>query len=637
MFRFVLWLLVASRAMDPPGLTLEKTSALDADGSQHLVRKLDGLDGHVDYCKRYRKSSYKMPWERGVLGFECMPLVKPFVPQGAFPMLDSDSGLGHAQILEVAHPAHHVPTSSNVKLKKISNGMTWHDKLDSSRGLALKKWLTIVTAGGVAFGLVEQHFKVKHVSQILLIDALELALTPKSSSTLHSRAGPVLRFMKWCKDSALQPFPLDSVVAFNFIDRIKGECSPTFPRSFLGSIAFMTYALDLSSGKQILESSLISGLANSLFLKKRKTVQRPALKVWHVRRLEALACGRDTNNIIDQVAAGFFCFLVYARARFSDGQASGNFIIDMIQGSVPPQGFVEAKIERSKTSFTLERKTRHLPMVAQITGLNEYSWALAWVRAMNKSGLQCAAGKPLLPSPLAAGEWDTLPISAEAATKWIRKLLMDDPAVDEEEAKYIMQLGTHSCKTTILSWAAKKGTDLQMRKIMGYHSLGIQNAVFIYGRDNIAPALREISDIVKLIATKKFLPDCTRSGYFPDDVGKQSEHMDGDEPTPEQLREDSSSEDSADEDQVEHAANEAAVGEMVGDWVGSFDPEILPKMHERYLRHSVSRVFHLIGDESGCSLTCGRLVTKSYEPLEEFPKILHPVCKQCFSMFAKSC
>ena len=243
----------------------------------------------------------------------------------------------------------------------------------------------------------------------------------------------------------------------------------------------------------------------------------------------------------------------------------------------------------------------------------------------------------MLPSPLAAGEWDNLPISAEAATKWIRKLLLDSPQVDEDEAKYIMLLGTHSCKTTILSWAAKKGTDLQTRKIMGYHSLGKQNAVFIYGRDNIAPALREISEIIALISAGRFMPDCTRSGYFAADDVKNSEKTHVHEPTPAELRDDSSSEDSMDDDDIEHGANESAVGELVGEWVGNFDPDILPKSRESYVRHGVSRVLHLLGDESGCALTCGRLVTKSYEAVEELPKVLHPVCKQCFSMFAKSC
>ena len=104
---------------------------------------------------------------------------------------------------------------------------------------------------------------------------------------------------------------------------------------------------------------------------------------------------------------------------------------------------------------------------------------------MKKAGLKCASDSPMLPAPLVIGEWDVVPISAEAATKLL--------------PKYIMRLGTHSCKTTVLSWAAKKGTDSQTRKIMGYHSLGKQNSVSIYGRDNIFPALREISLIVKMI------------------------------------------------------------------------------------------------------------------------------------------
>ena len=172
---------------------------------------------------------------------------------------------------------------------------------------------------------------------------------------------------------------------------------------------------------------------------------------------------------------------------------------------------------------------------------------------------------------------------------------------------------------------------------MGYHSLGKQNAVFIYGRDNIAPALREIGEIISLISSGRFLPDCTRSGYFPSDADKANETKATPEPTPAELREDSSSEDSADDDHIEHVVNELAVGEMVGEWLGNFDPDILPQTKSSYLRHSVSRVLHLISDESGCALTCGRLATKSYETLDELPKVLHPVCKQCFSMFAKSC
>jgi hypothetical protein len=45
--------------------------------------------------------------------------------------------------------------SAGIRLKKLSQGMIWHDKLDASRGVALKKWLSLVTAGGLKFSLVE--------------------------------------------------------------------------------------------------------------------------------------------------------------------------------------------------------------------------------------------------------------------------------------------------------------------------------------------------------------------------------------------------------------------------------------------------------------------------------------------------
>ena len=595
-----------------------------------------GLDGHVEYCKRFRSSAYKQPWGRGILAHEPLPCILPWIPKGPFPLHGQLQNV-EPDVDDLSGPKLLVPCYMNagLKLDRVSKGQTWHEKLDASRALGLKKWLTILTAGGVAFDMVQQHFAVQSASQILLIDALELALTSKSTSTLHARANPVIRLMKWCKDHALQPFPLDHVLVFKYLESIRDVCAPTYPKSVLGSIAFMTYCLGLKSGHAVLGSQMVTGLSASLFLKKRKTVQRPPLKVWHVKRLESIACGRESITIIDQVAAGFFCFLVYGRARFSDGQNARNFVLDVIDGSKPPQGFLEASIQRSKTSYTLERKTRHLPMVAQVTGLSDVSWAIAWTRAMKKSGFQTGAGLPLLPAPLMAGEWDAVPISAEAATKWIRKLLLDAPGLDDAEREYILQLGTHSCKTTILSWAAKKGTDPQTRKIMGYHSLGKQNAVFIYGRDNIAPALREISEIVTLISTGKFLPDKTRSGYFATEGEDKDGGVNNLDPTPDELRGDSSSEDSADGDHAEHSDAEQAVDAVVGKWTGDFDPDILPTDPEQYLRHGVSRVLHLISDESGTSLTCGRPTTKSYERLRELPTVLHPVCKQCFALFAR--
>ena len=43
----------------------------------------------------------------------------------------------------------------------------------------------------------------------------------------------------------------------------------------------------------------------------------------------------------------------------------------------------------------------------------------------------------------------------------------------------------------------------------------------------------------------------------------------------------------------------------------------------------------VLADESGNFLACGRPVSMSYEKLNEVPKILHPICKQYFTIFQK--
>ena len=92
--------------------------------------------------------------------------------------------------------------------------------------------------------------------------------------------------------------------------------------------------------------------------------------------------------------------MIYARTRHSDAQASGNFALDVTESEGSINGYIEAKARRSKTSHSLERKTRFLPMVAPIQGLCDGALALAWVKCMDDRGLERGDGKPLLPQLL---------------------------------------------------------------------------------------------------------------------------------------------------------------------------------------------------------------------------------------------
>ena len=127
-------------------------------------------------------------------------------------------------------------------------------------------------------------------------------------------------------------------------------------------------------------------------------VQKPPLKVEHVRMLEKIVLG-DVEHVKpqDRIAAGFFLFMVYATARFSDAQAAAAVALDTVTSDEVVYGFVEAQMDRSKSAFNLERKTRYLPMAAPVRGLVDQPWALAWMKLIEAEKLPLGKGRPLLP------------------------------------------------------------------------------------------------------------------------------------------------------------------------------------------------------------------------------------------------
>ncbi|CAJ1416398.1 unnamed protein product [Effrenium voratum] len=344
---------------------------------------------------------------------------------------------------------------------------------------------------------------------------------------------------------------------------VESSAAPTFFRSLVGSIAFAWYTLGAAGGDFVVKSTRITGFASRLYVTKRLSIQRPPLLVCQIQRLENIVNGNIRKAARDRVAAGFFLFATLARARFSDAMAVEKLELDMTQAG-DGFGYVEAATTRSKTSYTLERKTRYLPLAAPAVCLCEGSWARIWIQLMEKTGLQVGKGKPLLPAPGIGGEWSPVPLTASEGAGWLRSLLQ----VEGTRAEYeqLKKIGTHSCKTTVLSWAAKYGTPHELRLTMGYHSLGAKSkSMYVYGRDNISEALRKEDELLAEIRASRFLPDATRSGYFPGREPAEANKIES-EPTSAELRDASSSECSADEEVCQNVDVEEAEEEIAGDW-----------------------------------------------------------------------
>lgn len=224
---------------------------------------------------------------------------------------------------------------------------------------------------------------------------------------------------------------------------------------------------------------------------------------------------------------------------------------------------------------------------------------------------------PVLPSPLEGGGWSTIPVPVGAAADWLRALL-------KIESKAKDRVATHSCKATLLSMMAKFGADHSSRRLLGYHTYGKDKSLLTYSRDGLAEPLRKLESMIRAVKQKRFVPDATRSGYFPlkDEGLPEGASLDAEDDS---GSDGSESRGSASDEEVEHGSEEQASAELLGRW----QPEEVAN-HGSYARHNTSRCIHTVADEGGAHFVCGRRVTTKYVILLEKPLFMHPACNGCF-------
>ena len=123
------------------------------------------------------------------------------------------------------------------------------------------------------------------------------------------------------------------------------------------------------------------GLVKLHYTKRSVVKRRPPLTVDQVKALEQLVCD-DKRASMDRLAAGCFLLMVYGRLRFSDMQRITNMMLDTTVVGTAEVGFLECLAERTKTSLSLERKVRALPIAVPLTCLGSRSgWTSVAPRA----------------------------------------------------------------------------------------------------------------------------------------------------------------------------------------------------------------------------------------------------------------
>ena len=234
--------------------------------------QLDAYHGHLDFARlRVTKSRFVQPWERGFLK---RPNHFPSCPPA--PM---EGGALSASSLEKRRAEQDLSQYEYESLgqyfKQFRSKLarkaqqSWTSKLDYDRKAAFVKWEKILLTAlldfqaGVQFRQVRLANRMPNIQQYFN-DVFAL----KSTLTLHTRANPVLRYLKWCVQQGVPGIPFNEDEIYGYLTDHNNGFAPTFPKSLIGSLAFMYHVLECKSAKACIDSKRLVGCAARQYLKK---------------------------------------------------------------------------------------------------------------------------------------------------------------------------------------------------------------------------------------------------------------------------------------------------------------------------------------------------------------------------------
>ena len=453
------------------------------------------------------------PWLRQVLGVGARGGEGPALGPGLAPLATGPGSAAPATLaLASSAPGRLGPAFARA-VRCLRDG-AWADLVEQRRAATLAKWFLLIGVDLCSFALGRDMVasSLSLVGESELQESLVDTFAGKSTGTLESRASAMMCFADWAVRTGRRPFPAKEADVYEYTRHLRESGSaPTKANTFLAASAFCGHVLGLDGALAAAASPRVRGAALRLADRKRPLAQRPPLSVDQANKPEAAVF--DEPCVQDRVAAGFFVFMYLGRIRFSDAQAVESLEADFLPGTDPLFGFVEGKARRVKTGAAPGKRDRLLPMVAPAQGVHNRAWGPEWLKVRAAAGLSEGPGVPLLPA-FRGGRWLQRPLQLGEASDLLRLLIARAGGAVPDDSQPLLALGTHSLKATTLSWAAKFGLPIEVRRQLGYHSQPGDKSVVTYSRDAAALPLRELGRVLSAVRARTFMPDCTRSGRF---------------------------------------------------------------------------------------------------------------------------
>jgi hypothetical protein len=520
-------------------------------------------------------------------------------------------------------------------VKSRVQNISWEESTEAKRRHAMQLWLSIVqidprstTVGDM---LLKDITALKTDQQ--LKRTLNDIFASKATSTMIKRAQHLARFLVWTKLKRIEPFPIKEPVIYEFLYEARLK-SATFPASFREALNFAAGTIGLIGAAGAAASPRIIGFAHRSMVTKSPSKQACPLKLSHLATLEKVL--NQSEDALDSVFSGHCLLCVNLRARWSDAQFISSFEEDEGEGL---EGFIQANTLHTKTSTTAKKRTTFLPMSGIRHFISDDDWFKRYIEARSKVGLAPPDGKfPLLPVVQSNGTFGKVPLSAGAASSWLRNILQSYGG-----HKDVAAVSSHSCKTTLLSWAAKAGIDKSSRATLGYHVEGA-GSMLHYSRDEQAGPLRKLELVLRMVRAGDFHPDRTRSGYYLPKLNiEQPEAQSIMQPTPkirprpdlpaDARREPSDSESStssSNSDTSSSSGKESDLEALAYHSNSTYKKTGAIQQGTEVWLHTRWKTIHVSHFQSLGKLACGKPITVMYKNINPDVRFPYHRCVSCF-------
>ena len=492
--------LLSTTSITPSSLEVVSSSSHEADW------KRTAIESNV---KRLKLGETKLPWESG-------PFVGIFGTTnhlwgtclanqtGAF----TPTGIGLHDVLHSTAVSSRASVSSVTavveKVQHLAAAGARRERPDEDiRRMALDKLNDLILSDlpSTQLGVSLADIVQSGGNSESVVQSLKDCFRMKSSSTLQKRASSLMRLKRILLALGVTRHPLRITEADLYAvlcNLRESGAGATSGQHLLEALFFLdgTVKLLACNVHQVV-SGRCRGVARDLHLTKAPLNQKAAFRVNHIRFLEQRI--HDLSSV-EQCMVGQVLFCVHSCSRWRDSPRLQSLAMESGRAEILYFG----QTLTSKTTLSAESRTRFLPYVGIGTGLCQSDWVSVWMDARHEQGLEFGAFA--LPSfSERSGGWTDSPMSSSEITYIIRELLQD--AADGLDLK---QLGSHSAKVTLLTWAGRS-TEVQFshaeRRLLGHHLDPGARSMMIYSREAYTSLYGKALAMIKTIRTGAFDPD----------------------------------------------------------------------------------------------------------------------------------